>query len=209
MKYILFAFHFVFITTIVNGQFKDFGLQLQSSVQSTKSTEDSTDEIFTTLPTAINGTINTPSTTLFGKKENRYLTLLGGYVSVEGESGIHLEFARIYQPRSFGFGAYTSYIRIPKVNYSNWTITGLQLRAGAANGQIKPYGVFDFGLFNLTYTNADVTFRTGTVDIGGGIEKPIGEKSSFLFDIRWKRFFDYKAEREAFTMWTINAGIKF
>lgn len=208
MKYKLLAFHFVFITTMVCGQFIDDSQKMRAS-HSDESLKDSDEDVIVTLPTSVEGTNNPPSPALFGKKENRYLTLLGGYVSAEGESGIHLEFARIYQPRSFGFGTYTSYIRIPKVNYSNWTITGLQLRAGAANGQIKPYGVFDFGLFNLTYTNEDVTFRSGTLDLGGGIEKPIGEKSSFLLDFRWKRFFDYKAERDAFTMWTINAGIKF
>jgi hypothetical protein len=142
-------------------------------------------------------------------KENRFITLLGGYASAEGESGFHFEAARVYQPRSFGFGAFTSYIRIPKVNYSNWTIAGLQLRVGAAKGKIKPYGVFDFGMFNLTYEDGEITLRTGTVDLGGGIEKSIGEKSSFLLDFRWKRFLDYRGDRDAFTIWTINAGVKF
>lgn len=208
MKYLLLALPFLLISVVVKGQFKETGLQYQHEILPSANSEAASDSVLSIshMP-EMNLSIQSP--TLFGNKENRYTTLLGGYATVESESGIHLEVARIIQPHGFGFGAYTSYIRIPKVNYSNWTIAGLQFRAGAKEGEIKPYGVFDLGLFNLTYNNEDLTFRTGTVDLGGGIEKPIGEKSSFLLDFRWKRFFDYKAERDGFSMWTINAGIKF
>lgn len=204
MKNLLLALPFLLISVVVMGQFKQGQYEIHSFINSAASPD-------AILPISqmpeMNLSIQSP--TLFGKKENRFTTLLGGYAAVEGESGFHLEAARIIQPHGFGFGAYMSYIRIPKVNYSNWTIAGLQLRAGAKEGEIKPYGVFDFGLFNLTYSNEDLTFRTGTVDLGGGIEKPIGEKSSFLLDFRWKRFFDYKGEHDGFSMWTFNVGIKF
>lgn len=68
------------------------------------------------------------------------------------------------------------------MNYSNWTITGLQLRAGAAKGEIRPYGDFDFGMLNLTHNDGKVTLGTGTLDFGGGIEKYIGAMSSFLVE---------------------------
>lgn len=199
----------LFVTVISKGQFKNVKGNDKIAVPSIVKFDVQTSGPISSLdaPSIANGNGYSPA--WFGNKENRFTTLLAGYAAAEGESGIHLEAARIIQPQSVGFGAYMSYIRMPKVNYSNWTIAGLQLRAGAKEGEIKPYGVFDFGLFNLTYSNEDLTFRTGTVDLGGGIEKSIGEKSSFLLDFRWKRFFDYKGERDGFSMWTFNAGIKF
>jgi hypothetical protein len=196
MKNVLTTFILSFITIIVNGQFRNSEKFPQNNLISGKGgmAEVSNPKAF--------------SPNFFGKKENRFLSILGGYASAEGESGINFELARGFQPKGFGFGAYTSFVRIPKVNYSNWTITGLQLRASAVNGEIKPYGIFDFGMFNLSYSNEKVTFRTGTVGLGGGLEKSMGDKS-FLLDFRWKSFFDYKGERDAFTMWTVNAGIKF
>jgi hypothetical protein len=208
MKYLLLAFHFILIPAILSSQSKDFDLQLQSAIPSEDNMNASSGETFGNSHTTVS---NSPlfSQGIFGNNENRFITLLGGYASAEGDAGFHIEAARVFQPRGFGIGAFTSFIRIPKVNYTNWTITGLQLRAGAARGDVKPYGVFDFGMFNLTYTDGDVTLRTATLDLGGGIEKSIGGKSSILFDFRWKRFLDYKGERDAFTIWTFNAGLKF
>jgi hypothetical protein len=205
MKNLILTFHFICLTAIVKGQSHDFVVVPQNNMPTANVSKESTGIISGNS----HGDKASKALELYDRKTNRSDILLAGYVSMKGKSGIHFEAVRVYQPRGFGFGAYTSFIRIPEVNYSNWTIAGLHLRAGAADGEIKPYGVFDFGILNLTYNDRKTTLRTGAVGLGCGIEKSIGKNSSFLFDVRLKHFFDYKSERDAITMWTFNAGFKF
>jgi hypothetical protein len=134
---------------------------------------------------------------------------MAGLAIAEDQPGFHIEMTRGYQPSAFGFGVFTSFIRIPEVDFSDWTILGLQLRAGPQRGKTKPYFVFDYGIINMVFMEDDVNMRSATLDLGGGLEINMQGSSSFLLDFRWKRFLDYQGERDAFTVWTINAGLKF
>ncbi len=103
MKDILLAFLVIFITATTKGQFKD-DVQLLSNIPSNEFPKDSTEVILEILQ-PLNANSLSASPKLFKIRENRFITLLAGYASAEGESGIHFEAARIYQPRGFGFGA--------------------------------------------------------------------------------------------------------
>lgn len=139
----------------------------------------------------------------------RFTSLLAGLALAEDQPGIYIEYTRGLKPGSFGFGAFTSFIRVPALDYSAWTILGLQLRAGPKTGTPRPYFVFDYGMFNMVIIDDDLNMRTANLDLGGGVEIPAGGRSSFLVDLKWKRFMDYKAERDPYTIWTINVGLKF
>ncbi|MBX2961237.1 MAG: hypothetical protein KF687_01920 [Cyclobacteriaceae bacterium] len=141
-------------------------------------------------------------------KSKRHTMFLGGIAATDGRAGINLEVGGGYQPGGFGVGAYTSFISIPSTDFSSWTIVGLQLRGGPQSGEIKPYFLFNYGMINLNFVSEKVNLRTATLDLGGGIEKPLN-KNALLFDIKWKRFVDYKGERDGFTIWTFSVGLKF
>lgn len=140
---------------------------------------------------------------------NRFTSLLAGLALAEDQPGVHIELMRGFKPGSFGFGIFTSFIRVPAPDYSAWTILGLQLRAGPKTGNTKPYFIFDYGMFNMVIIDDDLNMRTANLDLGGGVEIPTGGGSSFLVDLKWKRFMDYKAERDPYTIWTNNVGLKF
>lgn len=144
-----------------------------------------------------------------------YFTFLGGVAILNGDVGFHLEAAGGIHPRrsNIGFGPYMSIIRIPQVNFTNWTIGGLQLRLASRDDHSRPYGLFDFGVINFQYGDEiknKVTFRNASLGLGGGYEFGVGrDVNAVPLDFRWKRFFDYVGKRKEFTIWTISTGIKF
>jgi hypothetical protein len=134
--------------------------------------------------------------------------ILGGLALTDDHAGINLEFGGGYQPGSIGFGAYTQLISVSSVDFTSWTIVGMQLRGGPQAGEVKPYFIFDYGLINLVAIGNIANMRTATFDLGGGIEKSL-RKNAWLIDLKWKRFVDYKGERDGYTVWTISTGLKF
>lgn len=142
-------------------------------------------------------------------KSKRFTTVLAGVAISDDQPGYHFEFARGYQPSVLGVGAFSGFMRIPDMDFSDWTIVGLQLRASPQLSDVRPYFVFDYGIINMVVIDDKVNMRTASLDLGGGIEKQMGGSTAFLLDFRWKRFLDYQGERDAFTVWTINAGLKF
>ena len=140
---------------------------------------------------------------------SRFTSLLAGLALADDHPGVHIEFMRGFKPGSFGFGIFTSFIRVPAIDYTDWTILGLQLRAGPESGNAKPYFIFDYGMFNMVVIDDDLNMRTANLDLGAGVEIPAGGKSYFLVEAKWKRFMDYKAERDPYTVWTINVGLRF
>jgi len=142
-------------------------------------------------------------------KSKRFTTVLAGVAISDDQPGYHFEVARAYQPSFLGVGAFSGFMRIPDMDFSDWTIVGLQLRASPQLSDVRPYFVFDYGIINMVVIDDKVNMRSATLDLGGGLEKQIKGSSAFLLDFRWKRFLDYQGERDAFTVWTINAGLKF
>lgn len=127
----------------------------------------------------------------------------------EGDPGLHLEAVTGIQGKNISFGVPTNFVRIPKANLTNWSVVGMQLIAGPHDRNVSPYFLVGFGLINVFYKDESVNLRTGTFDLGGGIRKNLNDSKALLFDIRWKRFFDYKAEDPSFTIWNYSLGIAF
>ncbi len=142
-------------------------------------------------------------------RENKATELLVGLAINDGSGGYHLSAAHGWQGKSFGLGVYTSFLNTPSNKFSNWTILGLQTKVRVGDGSIKPYGVFDFGLFNLQTINDDVNMRTASLDLGGGIDKELKSGNGLLIDARWKWLVDYAGKREAIRVFTFNVGLRF
>jgi hypothetical protein len=142
-------------------------------------------------------------------KKNRAFEVLGGVAINEGSAGYHVSATNAWQGKSFGLGVYTSFLNTPSTKFSNWTIIGLQMKVRAGNGSIKPYGVFDFGLFNFQTINDKVNMRTASLDLGGGIDKELDNGNGLLLDVRWKWLVDYGGKREAIRVLTLNVGMRF
>jgi hypothetical protein len=142
-------------------------------------------------------------------RNNRTLELLGGLAINDGSSGYHLQVTGGWQGKTFGLGVYTSFLNTPSNKFSNWTILGLQTKVRVGDGSIKPYGVFDFGLFNFQTINDDVNMRTASLDLGGGIDKELNSGNGFLLDARWKWLVDYAGKRDAIGVFTLSVGMRF
>lgn len=142
-------------------------------------------------------------------QRSRSIELLGGLAINDGSSGYNLQLGMGPQWKSFGMGIYTSFLNTPSNKFSNWTIMGLQMKVRAANGDIKPYGLFDFGLFNLQTINDKVNMRTASLDLGGGIDKELKNGNGLLFDARYRWLVDYGGERETIGVFTLCVGLRF
>ena len=147
--------------------------------------------------------------TLAFSQRTRAIELLGGVAINDGEGGYHLSVAAGPQWKHFGFATYTSFMNTPGNKFSNWTIIGLQLKPIFSEGEIRPYGVFDFGLFNLQTINDKVNMRTASLDLGGGIDKGLKNGNGLLIDARWKWLVDYGGESDAIGVFTLNVGLRF
>lgn len=142
-------------------------------------------------------------------REKRALNLLGGLAVSDGASGYHVELAKGFQKKAFALGVYTGFVGVPSIEFSNWTILGLQTKVLFREEGIRPYGLFDFGLFNFQTITDDVNMRTASLDLGLGIDKGLRNGNGFLFDVRWKWLVDYAGEWDARRVLTIGAGIRF
>lgn len=142
-------------------------------------------------------------------QRNRAIELLGGLAVNDGNSGYNLQAAVGPQWNHFGFACYTSFINTPSSKFSNWTILGLQLKALGAEGDLRPYVVFDFGLFNFQTINDNVNMRTASLDLGVGIDKAIRNGNGFLVDLRYRWLVDYAQKRDAIGIFTLNVGLRF
>jgi hypothetical protein len=139
----------------------------------------------------------------------RSTELLAGIAINDGSPGYNLSLSTGPQWKSFGMGIYTSFMNTPAIEFSNWTIIGLQMKVRAPEGIIKPYGLFDFGLFNLQTNNDKVNMRTASLDLGAGIDKEMKSGNGLLFDARYKWLVDYGGERETIGVFTLCVGLRF
>lgn len=139
----------------------------------------------------------------------RSTELLGGLAINDGSSGYNLQVGLGRQWKSFGMSMYSSFLSIPSRKFSNWTIMGLQMKVRAAGGDIKPYGLFDFGLFNFQTINEKVNMRTASLDLGGGIDKELKNGNGLLFDARYRWLVDYGGERATIGVFTLCVGLRF
>ena len=142
-------------------------------------------------------------------QRNRAIELLGGVAINDGSAGYHLSAAVGPQWKHFGFATYTSFLNTPSVKFSNWTIIGLQMKVLGGEGDIRPYGVFDFGLFNLQTVNDKVNMRTASFDLGGGIDKALKNGNGLLVDARYKWLVDYGGKNDTIGIFTVNVGLRF
>lgn len=142
-------------------------------------------------------------------QRTRSTELLGGLAINDGSSGYNVSFGTGAQWKSFGMSMYSAFMNTPSNKFSNWTIIGLQMKVRAANGDIKPYGLFDFGLFNLQTINDKVNMRTTSLDLGGGIDKELKSGNGLLFDARYKWLVDYGGERPTIGVFTLCVGLRF
>jgi hypothetical protein len=150
------------------------------------------------------------SVSAFGQlREKRAVSLLAGLAVSDGSSGYHVEAAGGFQGDHFGLGVYTDFVGIPSREFSNWTILGMQMKFLAGNGSIKPYGLFDFGLFNFQTNNDDVNMRTASLDLGAGIDRSLRSGNGVLLDARWKWLVDYAGKRDAVKVFTLSLGYRF
>lgn len=146
---------------------------------------------------------------LFAQR-NRSLELIGGLAVQNGTSGYHVGVAGGRQGEHFGMAISSHFLNTPGNKFSNWSIMGLQMKGLFGDRPFKPYGLFDFALFNLQTINDDVNMRTIAFNLGGGIDKPFARgDSAFLADIRWKWLVDYKGERTAIRVFMVSFGIRF
>lgn len=135
--------------------------------------------------------------------------MLGGVAINDGSAGYHLHVSGGRQGKSFGMGIYSAFVGNPSIEFSNWTIIGLQTKVLGGSRAIKPYGLFDFGLFNFQTINGDVNMRTASLDLGAGIDKEMNNGNGLIFDARYKWLVDYGGERDAVGIFTLSAGIRF
>lgn len=142
-------------------------------------------------------------------QRTRTIELLGGLAINNGNAGYHLSAAAGRQWNHFGLATYTSFLNTPSVKFSNWTIVGLQMKVLGGEGDIRPYGVFDFGLFNFQTINEKVNMRTASFDLGGGIDKELRNGNGLLIDARMKWLVDYAGKRDAIKVFTLNVGLRF
>jgi len=142
-------------------------------------------------------------------QRTRAIELLGGLAINDGNSGYHLSAAAGPQWKHFGFACYTSFLNTPSNKFSNWTILGLQLKGIGGEGDVRPYGVFDFGLFNFQTINEKVNMRTASLDLGGGVDKALKSGNGLLIDARWKWLVDYGGSRDTIGIFTVNVGLRF
>lgn len=142
-------------------------------------------------------------------QRNRAVELMGGLAINNGNSGYHLHAAAGPQWNHFAFGIYSSFLNTPSNKFSNWTILGMQFKGLVGEGSLKPYGVFNFGLFNFQTINEKVNMRTASLDLGAGINNTLRNGNAFLLDLRWKWLVDYAAKRETIGVMTLSAGMRF
>lgn len=136
------------------------------------------------------------------------MELIGGLAINSGDAGYNVSLAHGLQWRHFGMAAYTSFVNTPK-KFSNWTIIGLQTKVLGGEGDIKPYGVFDFGLFNLQTIGEKVNMRTASLDLGAGVDKVFKNGNGFLIDARMKWLVDYAGKKDAIKVFTLGIGLRF
>lgn len=141
-------------------------------------------------------------------REKRAVNLLGGIAVNDGAAGYHLEAAGGFQGKSFGFGIYSALLSNPSIEFTNWTIIGLQTKFLFGEG-LRPYGLFDFGLFNFQTIRDDLNLRTASLDLGVGVDKPMRSGNALLFDVRWRWLVDYAGEWDARRVLTVGIGIRF
>ena len=142
-------------------------------------------------------------------QRNRAFELIGGLAIVDGTAGYNISAAMGPQWKHFGFATYTSFLNTPSTKFSNWTIIGLQMKVLGGEGPIRPYGLFDFGLFNFQTVNEKVNMRTASLDLGGGIDKGLKNGNGLLIDARFKWLVDYAGKRNAVRVFTLGAGLRF
>lgn len=147
--------------------------------------------------------------TLVFSQRKRAIELLGGAAFNDGSGGYHVSVAAGPQWKHFGMATYTAFMNTPSNKFSNWTIIGLQFKPIFSEGPIRPYGIFDFGLFNFQTINDKVNMRTASFDLGGGIDKELKNGNGLLIDARWKWLVDYGGERATIGIFTLNAGLRF
>jgi len=150
-----------------------------------------------------------PTLAFSQRQRNRAVEILAGLAINDGSAGYHFSVAAGPQWKHFGMATYTSFLNTPGNKFSNWTIIGLQLKPIFGGDNIRPYGVFDFGLFNLQTISGKVNVRTTSLDLGAGIDKPLKNRKGLLIDARWKWFVDYNGERDAIGVFTLSAGLRF
>jgi hypothetical protein len=146
--------------------------------------------------------------TLFDESK-RAVPVLGGVALMDGDPGYYVEGGIRYEPRAVGFGVFTSFLRVPNQEFSNWTILAAQISVTPQIGFVNPYLTVNYGMFNFQLIEDKVNFRTCTLELGGGIENKFATWASFMVDFRWKGFFDYGAQRDPFNSWVLSAGSKF
>lgn len=140
----------------------------------------------------------------------KFNAIVAGLAAYGGHTGIHAEAASGRQARNVDFGTYTSIISVSDQNFLRWTAIGFQIRGGPLDQKVNPYGLINYGLINTDLRNSGgLNLRNATIDLGGGIAVPLFGKFSFIADIRWKRYFDWKDDLAPFTIWTLNGGVKF
>lgn len=142
-------------------------------------------------------------------REKRSINLLGGLAVNDGASGYQLEVAGGFQGKAFGLGVYSGFLSNPSIEFTNWTIIGLQTKVLVGDGGIRPYGLFDFGLFNFQTISEDVNMRNASLDLGLGIDKGLQNGNGLLLDLRWKWLVDYAGEWDPRRVFTFGVGIRF
>ncbi|HZY79727.1 MAG TPA: hypothetical protein VFE50_09400 [Cyclobacteriaceae bacterium] len=142
-------------------------------------------------------------------RQRRAVEVLGGAAVNNGAGGYNLALSLGPQWEHFAVGSYMSFISTPSNKFWNFTIAGLQMKVLAGNDQIRPYGVFGFGLFNFQGINDKINMRTASFDLGAGIDKPMKNGNGFLVDGRWKWLVDYAGKRETIGVLTLSVGLRF
>lgn len=142
-------------------------------------------------------------------QKNRATEIIGGVAVIDGDAGFNISASSGSQWKHFGLSAYTSFLSAPSRQFSNWTIVGLQMKLLGGSGDLKPYGVFDFGLFNFQTMKDKVNMRTASLDLGGGVDKTMKNGNSLLIDARFKWLVDYAGERNTIRVFTVGVGIRF
>lgn len=142
-------------------------------------------------------------------QRHRAVEILGGLAINDGNAGYHLHVDAGPQWKHFGLASYTSFVSNPSVKFSNWTIAGLQMKVLGNGGGIRPYGLFDFGIFNFQTINEKVNMRTASLDLGGGVDKALKNGNGLLIDARFKWLVDYGGTRQSIRIFTLSAGLRF
>lgn len=142
-------------------------------------------------------------------QRNRAVELIGGIAVNDGTAGFNLHADVGPQWKHFGFASYTSFLSNPSIEFSNWTILGLQLKVIGGEGDLRPYGLFDFGLFNFQTIKEKVNMRTASLDLGGGVDKGLKNGNGLLIDARFKWLVDYAGKNDAFRIFTLGVGLRF